>query len=150
MGKTTHSGFTLLETLVVICIVGVLSLVVFPTYINHRETSTASQLANSFRTYASSFSNYAVENGSLPEKLPMRIYPEGMEGKLPNFSEESMIGGYWDWNSHLDENRVEIRLVNPQAGVTLLERIDQMLDDGDLLTGSVIGNEDHLTMIIQR
>lgn len=150
MRKAKQSGFTLLETLVVVCIVGVLTLVVFPTYINHRETSTASQLADSFRTYASSFSNYAIENGSLPKKLPMSIYPEDMEGRLPNFSQESKIGGYWDWNSHHDNNLMEIRLINPNAGVTMLERIDQMLDDGNLLTGSVVGNEDHLTMIIQR
>ncbi len=149
MRKAKQNGFTLLETLVVVCIVCVLSLVIFPTYINHRETSTASQLADSFRTYASSFSNYAIEKGSLPKKLPMRIYPEGMEERLPNFSEESMIGGHWDWNCHHEKDRLEIHLVNPEAGVTMLERIDQMLDDGNLLTGSVVGNEDHLTMIIQ-
>ena len=150
LARPPQNAFTIIETLVVICIVGVLTLVIFPNYIQRKEHTTASQLAGNIRKFATTFTDYAKQKEDLPDKPTASIPPDHILEEIPRFREESIIGGYWEWSCNCEINQIEIRLVDHEGTIPLIERVDQLLDDGNLSTGAMTGDEDHLKMILQR
>ena len=150
MGRPLQNGFTLIETLVVICIIGVLTFVIFPNYHQRKEHSKAAQLADSFRAYATALKDIAEINGSQLDQSQTDKLPDVMKSQIPQLHEESIVGGEWQWSCDEAIEKIEIRLVNHEAAMGLIERVDHLLDDGDLKTGIVTGDEDQLTMVLRR
>lgn len=129
------SGFTLVEIMVTVSIIGLLTSLSVPAVMSAKDKALAAALANNFRTYAAAFEIYSLEHGTWPADEYPGTVPEGMEDRLAKFSETTYQGGQWDW---------EYKAVGVTAGVSLrlssiseqvLSRIDEILDDGDLTQG---------------
>ena len=149
MSRHVQSGFTLIEILIVICIMGALTLVVFPNYIQEQENTTATRLADSFRVLATVFTDFSKGQGHWPEEQELGKLNELIQKEYPQFSRESMVGGNWEYACDYEIRQFKIRLVGHNAHTHLIERVDDLLDDGNLATGSMTGDQDVLVMILQ-
>lgn len=136
MARRLVSGFTLVEIMMVVVIVGILASIAISAFERVRSRSIATRLANDFRIYRDAFETFALEEGRWPPDSTPSVVPAGMEGRLNRFWEESQTGDKWDW---------EYRAVGVTAGISLqgvrtdrdtMEIVDDILDDGNLATGT--------------
>ena len=136
-----HRGFSLVEIVVVILILGILSSVAAPKLINTSAVASQNAFITQMFAYADGFDLYKVENGSYPSSSPAGTLPSGMEKYLnpDEFALKTPLGGNWDYE--LGVNSVMIGIVyingNNVPSTDRLVAIDQMIDDGNLATGSL-------------
>lgn len=136
--KPGPSGFTLIEIMIAVVIIGLLAAIATQTFNAVRQASTAAVLANDFRKYADSFETYALEMGTWPEDVDRGIVPPGMKGSLVNFDIPSVVKGNWDWDYQNAGVTAGLSLVDSNADDELMQRVDEKLDDGNLESGRFI------------
>lgn len=136
--------------MIVVVIIGLLAAIAIPAYLNSRNKSVATGLANNFRTYAAAFNIYATEKGSWPADVNRGIIPAGMEGNLPKFTEVSAAGGYWDWDYESVGVTAAVTLIGSSASRRLAQKVDDILDNGNLSSGMMILDGDKLIYILER
>lgn len=126
-------GFTLVEIMVVVVIIGLLAALAVPTFQRMRTRSIATRLANDLRQYSDSFQRYALEQGGWPPVGGVSEVPAGMEGYLPAaYQEPSPLGGGFTWSG----DSARLRLANATgANDEIMLRVDTMIDDGNLASG---------------
>src|SRR5260221_13563907 len=73
---SSYGGFTLIEVLVVVTIIGILAALLFPVLAQARESGRRASCASNLRQLGSAFKMYAQDND---ERLPHQAYvpPEG-------------------------------------------------------------------------
>jgi len=148
-GWEKRQGFSILEVTALTSVISLLLLVAVPSYMTYRTHNQASCVARMFRTYAAAFNHYAEENGNWPSTFSLGHIPKGMGSLLPHFFEESDIGGHWEWEYNATVHRGRISLVKCEDKVEVLERIDHILDDGNLKTGSMVYADNRISLILQ-
>jgi len=62
-------GFTLIEVMVSVCIIGVLSAIATPFYIGYRERARVAVAISDIKTIETAIFNFFADNGSLPDTL---------------------------------------------------------------------------------
>jgi general secretion pathway protein G len=67
--KRCHFGFTLIEIMVVIAIIGTLSAIAIPNYLSYTRRADNSEAITKIRTIEIDISEYWAENGELPDSL---------------------------------------------------------------------------------
>jgi len=67
--KTHSSGFTLIEVMIVIAIVGILTSIGVPNYIKYREKARIAVAITEIKFIEKKIANFVVEDGKLPEDL---------------------------------------------------------------------------------
>ena len=95
-----RAGFTLVEIMIVVMIIGLLASMALPGFSRAREVTQNTRTMNDLRVISAAFEMYAIEHGSWPaDRLPGEFPPE-MEGYLRPalFTEPTPIGGYFDWD----------------------------------------------------
>ena len=137
MKSPAKDGFSLVEIMVVVVLIGLLAALAVPGYQKVRLRSQATSIAEGLRNYARAFEVYAMEEGQWPEDKPPAQVPPEMVGRLSRFEKRSILGGQWDW---------EYNAAGVTAGVShrlrgvdrdLLRAVDKQLDDGNLKAGKV-------------
>lgn len=130
------SGFTLVETMITVSIIGLLTSISVPAVLSAKDKALASSLANDFRIYATAFEVYALEEGYWPaDTLPGEI-PAGMEDQLPKFGDNTHQNGKWDWEHNAVGVTAGVSLRLSSINDEVLAHIDSILDDGDLTAGN--------------
>ena len=146
--RRKETGFSVVEIMIISSIIILLLMIVLPAQVTARNRHDAAVLAGNLRTYAIAFKEYADLNGSFPEDAARGHVPEGMEGKLPLFDAPSVLGGFWDWDFEPASGRAEINLLHPTDRYSVLEKLDSMVDDGNLGTGCLVYNGMRLTLFL--
>lgn len=149
MSLRERNGFTLLELMIVVTIIGIIAAIAVPAYLSTRARTQANALANNFRVYSAAFEIYAMETGRWPPDSNRGVIPDGMEGQLPRFTEPSIVGGRWDWEYNTMGVTAGISLVASNASDKVLTKLDDSLDDGDLGSGRMVLNGDRITYALQ-
>ena len=127
-----RGGFTLVEIMIVVVIIGLLAAMAVPAFQRVRERAQASRMANDVRQYADAFQRYALENGTWPPVGGVGEPPAGMEDYLPAaYSSPTVFGGGFTWSG----DSARMRLADSTATDDVMQRVDALLDDGDLTTG---------------
>jgi prepilin-type N-terminal cleavage/methylation domain-containing protein len=145
------NGFTLLEMMTVVGIIGLTLVMAIPSYMKMRKESSISEFVNTLHAIHDSFQEYAIMN---------RGYPPGMvQGKTPpamtngpyflpkgfDWTKSTPLGGAWKWDAQMKslcnltyEDGIVVMDKNGSPPLALDDfflRVDQQIDDGNLSTG---------------
>ena len=132
------NGFTLVELMIVVAIIGLLAALVVPNYVRAREKSTSGVFIADMRAATSAFQLYTLENRGYPPNSGPGVVPTGMApyfGDL-KWTSTTPIGGRWNWDYNLHGYRAGVAVSSPTAGSAQMADIDQQVDNGDLSNGS--------------
>jgi prepilin-type N-terminal cleavage/methylation domain-containing protein len=131
------SGFTLVEVMMVVAVIGILVVIALPAFMQARTDSQNNAFISDIRSIANCFEMYACENTSYPAEQPAGSRPPEMAGFLrqTDWSERTTIGGYWDWDAGIFGYTAGIAVSGPGRTDAEMTEIDARLDDGDLTTG---------------
>ena len=132
------SGFTLVEIMVVVVIIGLLAALAIPAFSKARQSSQNSRLASDLRLYAGAVETFTLENGEFPEDSNSGAIPAGLSPYIHSsqWNEGPSIGGVWD----VEKDSMGIVSAIGVHGFTVplqqLADFDRKYDDGDLTTGN--------------
>ena len=128
-------GFTLVEIMVVVVIIGLLAALAVPAFKRVRQASINSRFINDLRIIRGAAETYATEQGAWPPDGPSNVPPELLAYLKSSFDPVSPIGGVWDWDNNVYGVRAGISVDGPNISTVQLTEIDAKIDDGDLSTG---------------
>jgi type IV pilus assembly protein PilA len=149
-GKSGQApGFSLVEIMIVVVIIGLLAAIAIPAFLNSRNRSQATAIANNFRVYSQAFEVFATDTGNWPPDSNPGGIPTGMEDSLRSWNEPTPVGGQWDWDRGVLGIQAGVTLINSTASNGMLERIDRILDDGNLSTGRFQRLGSGVTLILE-
>lgn len=135
--QTSRSGFTLVEIMVVVVIIGLLAAMALPAFQRVKQSAVSKRYLNDARQVRDGAERYALENGSFP---PNGI--GGLHANLRGYIPDSIfnatttpLGGVWDWDFQQDGFTASISVYMFTVSDAQLRDIDRTIDDGDLTTG---------------
>jgi len=132
-------GFTLVEIMIVVVIIGLLAALAIPAYMRVQRRTQNSTVANDIRVFAQAFDTYATQNGGWPPNVGPGVIPAGMNGDFKNdvWKATTPIGGQWNWDDALSgfNFTAGISITNFTCSDAQLLEIDTLIDDGNLSTG---------------
>lgn len=142
MNLRKTQGFTLIELVVVIAIIGVLASIALPKYMTYRERSQILLMATDLKSFEKGFITYNFMTGGFPNDChlpaPDNLPPgAGMENYLEatRWSTSPYLGGNYNWEGPDSYAYAGISLFNTTATTHQLRILDSMLDDGNLNLG---------------
>ena len=145
-------GFTLVEIMVVVVIVGILAAMAIPTIVRIKRSAQNARFASDLRTFAQAFETFAMRNGTWPPNAGNGIVPTGMSGELrdANWMAVNSLGGRWNWDNNFNGVAAGISTVIPNADDAQMAEIDAKIDDGDLAAGNFVKINGRYTYILQK
>ncbi len=150
-GPRRVAGFTLLEILVAITIIGFLAAMAIPAFRVMRERAQAARIAGDLRAFRTAFVTFALENGSWPPSAGAGEIPEGLRTALPaNWTQESPLGGSWQWESDDAGGTAAIVLSGALGTRSVYLKIDELFDDGDISAGPLQFDGTSLRLSLER
>ena len=131
-------GFTLIELMIVIAIIGILSAIAIPNFIAYREKAKIASVATNLKNFEKGFMAYAIDEGEFPNdshivlpdlpKMENYISPEVWGKATP-------MGGTYNWEGPDNYPYAGIAIFEATAPEKDMRLLDSMLDDGDLTLG---------------
>jgi len=131
-------GFTLVEMMIVVAIIGMLAAICIPGFVRAREASCNARFASDAEVAKTAFIQYSIDNAwTYPPDVTPGVMPAGMDAYLGRFpwSKPTALGGRWDWDNGQFGTKAGVSVYQPTASDQQLLRLDAMVDDGDLTTG---------------
>jgi type IV pilus assembly protein PilA len=131
-------GFTLVEVMIVVAVIGLLAAIAIPHFAKARTNTQNSRFAADIKTASGAFMTYAIDNHNYPPDAQPAMIPAGMAdylGRMP-WAEVNTLGGRWDWDYRQFGCIAGVSVYQPAADVVQLQRLDQLIDDGDLSGGN--------------
>lgn len=130
-------GFTLIEIMVVVAIIGLLAALAIMGLRNARERALGTRIANDLRQFQTAFSAYAVEHSGWPPAAGAGVIPTGMEGYLSrSYLNTSEPGGAYSWSGASG-----LLQFTPSApNERLMQIVDSLIDNGDISSGTFTGS----------
>lgn len=134
---TLRKGFTLLEILVVVAVIGLLLLLGIPNLRQARQKTQRTRFACDIKTAGHAFAQNAANQGGYPADTQAGKMPNGMAEYLSGFpwNEDTIIGGRWEWDYMVHGITAGVSVKSPNFGLEQMQQIDATIDDGDLSTG---------------
>jgi prepilin-type N-terminal cleavage/methylation domain-containing protein len=143
---TTNKGFTLVELMIVVAIIGLLAAVGVPAFANAYHKSRALSIYKEFRYVEEAVLLYYAYNGSLPPKVgggEYQLHEDLLEYLRDDWPGSSTLGTKWKWGFWPEGNICSIRVDlsecledDPSLEYTL-QILDENHDNGDLHSGDI-------------
>jgi prepilin-type N-terminal cleavage/methylation domain-containing protein len=140
--RHTSRGFTLVEIMTVVVIIGMLAALAIPAFQKVRRRAQNSATVNGFRVFSQAFEQYMSENGQWPPNVRPGQLPaalsDGASIRVNTWQAKTPIGGQWNWDAGGTAGLTAgISISNFTCDDVQLAEIDALLDDGDLTKGNV-------------
>lgn len=137
--KQQHRGFTILEIMVVVLIIGVLLAMAIPGFQAVRERTRVSAFLNDFRAVTEAVNRYSLTEGVYPvgtgDGPPADFYDYIRADVITN---TTVIGG--NWTVDASTYQFAIGVTGYEASQNVIVQIDDAVDDGNLATGQMIAS----------
>jgi prepilin-type N-terminal cleavage/methylation domain-containing protein len=137
------NGFTLVEIMIVVVIIGILATLGLPAFQQVRMHSQNTTTINDLRTFRAAFDTFALEKGYWPPDSMGNAWPDAATAaevydgyiKQTQWEKTTPIGGNYDWDpdQFFNSNGVSVDAYTVSDDQVAL--LDKMVDDGDLTTG---------------
>ncbi len=136
-----NHGFTLVEVLIVVILLGILGAIVVPTFSQSSVESQQNTFASNLRTYSQAATVFHFRTGQYPSDAGCGQCPAGWEDYVSSaqWQRPTPVGGLWDvqFNRNGVTSAVGVHFhgasINP--GDAYMLTIDSLIDNGDLTTG---------------
>ena len=94
------SGFTLVEIMIVVAIIGVLAAIAIPAFEKARTNSQNAAFMNDLRIIEGAINTCIIDRKGYPADVYEKIIPPELAPYLKNmdWSKPTPIGGYWDYD----------------------------------------------------
>lgn len=138
---TRHAGFTLMEVLIVVVILGILAAIVIPSFASATDDTRKAAFVGDLRTFEQAIHLYQNDHSAWPPDGGSGTVPAGLEPyvKVHKWEGGTPIGGVWD-NEFNDVVAVGMGVHFNGTGVSrdaaFMTLIDNTVDNGDVSTGS--------------
>jgi prepilin-type N-terminal cleavage/methylation domain-containing protein len=132
-----NRGFTVIEIMIATAIIGLLAVLAMPAISNSGIRTKNRIFATEIKTAGHAFVQYAIDHDTYPADTTPSMMPSGMSGYLSRFrwTEETAIGGKWDWDSNQFGVSAAVSVHSPDWSTEQMAKIDGLIDDGNLATG---------------
>lgn len=94
MMKRLRRGFTLLELMIVVAIIGILAAVAIPNYIDATDEAKAARIQADLATIGAAVEIYRVKTGKYPSSLEALVSDSGTGGQLKAVPKPPVDGAY--------------------------------------------------------
>ncbi len=145
MGMRSRRGFTVIEIMIVVTIIGLLATLAVPHFRKIRRRAQDAAFINNLRILSDSvFEQYAIEHGGYPADAPPGVIPAGVEpymARRVDWENGTPIGGQWNWDrgatraDKINGVYASIEAVGVGRTSEQMRELDGECDDGNLLTG---------------
>ncbi len=132
-----RAGFTLVEIMIVVVIIGLLAALAIPSLQRVQQKSKKSRFVNDLRIFTQAFEAYSLENGNWPPNVGAGVVPAGLTTSLQTsvWNAPTVLGGNWNYDRNINSIAVAVSVSGSGTDDTRMQQIDAILDDGDLTTG---------------
>lgn len=139
ISRSNLSGFTLVEIMIVVSIVGLLASLAVPSFEHIKRNTENTHFMNSIRVFSGAMENFMLETGMLPGDGGSGNLHANMQDyiRINDFKVDPPIGGMWDIELNKSGVISAVGVHRPTASVTQLAQIDQLMDDGDIADGNL-------------
>jgi len=138
-GTGTCQGFTLMELMVTIAIVGILATIAIPNYLSYRKKAKITSMVATFKNFENGFWNYAIDMGDFPIDSHITLPPVPSIERYINpveWGKTTPLGGTYNWEGPNNYPYAGIAVFQGTAPQKDFRLLDSMFDDGDLTTGN--------------
>lgn len=135
--RATNHGFTLVELMITVAIIGLLAAIAVPNLVKARTTTRATLLYSDMKTAGTAFEVYAMENSGYPPNSAPGVVPAGMEPYLGKFmwTRDTVLGGSWNWDFNRYGFMAAVSVSDHKGSPAQMLALDRAVDDGNLDTG---------------
>ncbi|MFK7758918.1 MAG: type II secretion system protein [Phycisphaerales bacterium] len=136
-----RSGFTLVEILIVVVILGIMAAIVAPQFAGTTQDAQIGAFISSIKTYADASEYYSAREGQYPADGSSGAVPAGFEAYIDEdeWTAGTPMGGVWDteFNDSGVTAAVGVHFNGGDSpGDAVMVLVDERFDNGDLATGS--------------
>lgn len=133
-----NKGFTLVEIMIVVAIIGILAAIGIPSFLKSRTESRIATFINDLKKACDYAELYAMENGDYPPDKNPAQPPLGVEDYVTrlDWTASTPIGGRWDWDCHSVGITAGVTVIGDDLSQSVLVKVDRKIDDGVLTTGN--------------
>ena len=134
-----RAGFTLVEIMIVVVIIGLLAAMAIPAFQRVQRRSQNSRFVSDLRIFSQAFETYSLENDGWPPNVGPGLVPAGLSGALQVsvWTAPTVVGGRWNYDRNINGIAVAVSCSGTGIDDARMQEIDAMLDDGDLSTGRI-------------
>ncbi len=135
--KNRMKGFTLLELMVAMAIIGILLVFGARAYQNHILKSELTQMANQLAQYARDFTTWREIYGRYPNDSHLVLPPDAPNLNInpTEWAAPTLLGGNWNWEGPDAYSYAGISIDGATATEEHVKMFDSIVDDGDLSSG---------------
>lgn len=139
----SRRGFTLVEIMIVVVLVGMLAAMALPAFQKVRMHSQNTATISDLRTFRAAFEQYNLEMGGWPPDSITNNWPDSATSDLlysgylkqAQWEKDTPIGGLYDWDPDQFFNSSGVSVYRYTVSDAQVALMDGMVDDGDLGTG---------------